>query len=156
VAQRSVPVWDLATRELIARLDVRSRGGGTSQSMAVGELDGRRVVATGSNIDGDVRLYDLQTGEMIGEPLARHTGAVMSLAIGPLGGRDMVVSGGEDGTARISRPGEPSHRTIDTGTRSSVSDVLVGPGSTLVIRKWASLTVLRVANDFKFFDASHG
>jgi hypothetical protein len=69
----------------------------------------------------------------------------MSIAIGSLGGRDVVVSGGDDGTVAIARPGDPAHQTIDTGVRGSVKDVLIGPDSMLVIGTWHSLTVVQLA-----------
>jgi WD40 repeat protein len=139
----AISVWDLADRERGLQPLFRPPHG-VFQSMATGMLGGRRAVAGGSNVDGSVSVWDVDTEEQIGERLVRHKGAVMSLAIGELAGRDVVVAGGEDGTVTLSRPGVSAFTTIDTGTRGSVRDLLIGPDSTLVIRSWHGLAVVRI------------
>ena len=69
-------------------------------AVAVGELDGRPVVVSGS-ADATVRVWDLATGNPVGDPFTGHTGAVMAVAVGELDGRPVVVSGSEDRTVRV-------------------------------------------------------
>ena len=68
--------------------------------MAVGELDGRPVVASGST-DSTVRVWDLGTGDPVGEPLTGHTDHVLAVAVGELDRRPIVVSGSLDSTVRV-------------------------------------------------------
>ena len=42
-------------------------------AVAVGELDGRPVVISGSD-DGTVRVWDLATGAPVGDPFTGHAG----------------------------------------------------------------------------------
>ncbi|MFJ7907199.1 WD40 repeat domain-containing protein [Kitasatospora sp. NPDC096204] len=63
-------------------------------------VDGREVVVTGGN-DGTVRLWDLATGEAVGEPMADHTGQVRAVAAAELDGRAVAVSAGTDETVRV-------------------------------------------------------
>ena len=42
------------------------------KSVAVGQLDGRTVVVSGSD-DGTVRVWDAATGALVGEPFTGHT-----------------------------------------------------------------------------------
>ena len=51
--------------------------------------DGRRVVSGGD--DQTVRLWDVQTGEAIGEPWQKHSGSVSDVTFSPDG--KQVVSG---------------------------------------------------------------
>ncbi|KAG8798546.1 hypothetical protein FRC20_007099 [Serendipita sp. 405] len=59
--------------------------------------DGRRIVS-GSE-DKTVRLWDVETGQTLGEPLRGHSGTVWSVAFSPDGGQ--VVSGSSDKTTRL-------------------------------------------------------
>lgn len=63
--------------------------------------DGDRLVAVSGGEDRRVRLWDVLTGEPIGEPRRGHTGAVQALVTTALGGRPIAVSGGEEGTLRV-------------------------------------------------------
>ena len=67
--------------------------------MAVGELDGRPAVVSGS-FDYTVRVWDLGAGHPVGDPFTAH-GPVWAVAVGELDGRPIVVSGSADGTVRI-------------------------------------------------------
>ena len=69
-------------------------------AVAVGELDGRPVVVSGSS-DETVRVWDLATGAPVGDPFTGHTGGVRSVAVGELDGRPVVVSGSGDETVRV-------------------------------------------------------
>ena len=46
-------------------------------------------------------VWDLRSGDPVGEPLTGHTGAVWAVAVGELDGRPIAVSGGDDSTVRV-------------------------------------------------------
>jgi hypothetical protein len=69
-------------------------------ALAVGELDGRPVTVAGCE-DATVRVWDLTTGELIGQPIVGHSGPVWAVALGELDGLPIAVTGGEDSTVRI-------------------------------------------------------
>jgi WD40 repeat protein len=50
--------------------------------------------------DDAIRIWDLEDGSPIGEPLQGHDGEVRALAVGRMLGRSIVVSGSTDGTVR--------------------------------------------------------
>ena len=83
-------------------------------AVAVGELDGRPVVVSGGG-DATVRVWDLATGDPVGDPLTGHTGGVTAVAVGAAGrppGR---------GHRRRRRDGAgvgPGHRRTRSATRS--------------------------------------
>ncbi|MCW2685170.1 MAG: repeat-containing protein, partial [Mycobacterium sp.] len=58
--------------------------------------DGSRIVSGG--VDGTVRVWNTQTGQPIGDPLAGHHGQIWAVAFSRDGRR--IVSGGFDGTVR--------------------------------------------------------
>ena len=63
--------------------------------------DGRPVAVTGS-WDGTVRVWDLDSGAPIGEPLTGHTDWVNAVATLVLpDGRPVAVTAGRDGTVRV-------------------------------------------------------
>ncbi len=51
--------------------------------------------------DNTIRIWDLATGDPVGEPLRGHTGYVYAITIADLNGRPVIVSGGNDTTARV-------------------------------------------------------
>ncbi|HEY3033814.1 MAG TPA: hypothetical protein VGJ54_04050 [Streptosporangiaceae bacterium] len=51
--------------------------------------------------DEAVRVWDAAAGELVGEPLAGHTGSVFAVAAGRAGDRDVIVSGGDDQAVRV-------------------------------------------------------
>ncbi|MGW4964046.1 protein kinase domain-containing protein [Nonomuraea sp. NPDC004186] len=95
-------------------------------SLAVGQWDGRPVVASGG-YDGTVLISDLATGAPLHSPFAGHQGPVWSVATGQVSGRPVVVSGGRDGTVRVwdQTTGEPIGTPFQ-GHRGSVESVAVG------------------------------
>ena len=69
-------------------------------AVAVGQLDGRPVVVSGSH-DRTVRVWDAATGTPLGDPFTGHTDYVTAVAVGQLDGRPVVVSGSHDRTVRV-------------------------------------------------------
>jgi WD40 repeat protein len=80
----------------------RSLQGHTGPVLAVAaaEMDGRSVAVTGS-ADGSVRVWDVATGSVVGEPLTGHTGAVNAVAVTEMDGRLLVVTGSDDRSVRV-------------------------------------------------------
>lgn len=66
-------------------------------AIVLGEIGGRTVLVTSS---GAGQRWDARTGEIIGPPLKKVQSDLMSLGLGKLGGRDVIISGGRDGTVR--------------------------------------------------------
>ena len=104
-------------------------------AVAVGQLDGRTVVVSGSD-DETVRVWDAATGTAVDEPFTGHDGAVSAVAVGQLDGRTVVVSGSDDETVRVwdAATGEPVGEPF-TGHDGGVSAVAVGQldGRTVVV-----------------------
>jgi len=71
-----------------------------SSVVAVGEVDGRAVAATGGR-DGTVQIWDLATRQPVGIPMAGHQRRVVSVALGEADGHSVAVTGALDGTMRI-------------------------------------------------------
>lgn len=69
-------------------------------AVAMGTFADITVVVTGS-ADGTIRLWELGTNEMVGDPLVGHTKPVTSLACGQLDDRAIVISASLDGSVRI-------------------------------------------------------
>ncbi|MFF0248232.1 WD40 repeat domain-containing protein [Streptosporangium sandarakinum] len=72
-------------------------------AVAVGELEGRPVaVSAGSgHNDTTLRVWDLTTGDPIGEPIVAHPEGVTELSLGEVDGRPVAVTGGYDNAVRI-------------------------------------------------------
>ncbi|MBG0814914.1 WD40 repeat domain-containing protein [Planomonospora sp. ID82291] len=86
-----VRVWDLATHEPFGEPLVGHTG--LVWSVALGEMNGRVIVVTGSN-DGTTRVWDLTTRKQIGDPMISSTG-VGDVALGWVDGRQVVISSDE-------------------------------------------------------------
>ena len=119
-------LWNATTGELIGMLTGRE---GLVTSVAFSP-DGKTLVSGGS--DGTVRLWNVTTGEPIGEPLTGHKDEVFSVAFSPDG--KTLVSGGRDSKVRLWNVttgeliGEPL-----TGHKDEVFSVAFSPdGKTLV------------------------
>ncbi len=127
-------------------------------AVAVGQLDGRAVVVSGS--DGKtVRVWDAATGARLGNPFTGHTGAVNAVAVGQLDGRDVVVSGSDETTVRVwdaatgAPPGNPF--TGHTGGVRSVAvgqldgrAVVVSGSDDRTVRVWDAATGAPLGNPF--------
>ena len=72
-----------------------------------------KTLASGSD-DGTVRLWDVATGQQIGNPLTGHTGRSGSVAFSPDG--KTLASGSDDGTVRL----------WDVATRQQIGNPLIG------------------------------
>ena len=73
---------------------------GPVRTVAAAELDGRRVVISGSD-DQTVRVWDLATGAPADKPFTGHTGPVRTVATAELDGRPVLISGSDDRTVRV-------------------------------------------------------
>ena len=60
-----------------------------------------RPIAVSGSDDATVRVWDLDSRELLYEPLKGHKGKVNAVAVGKLGGRPIAVSGGNDRTVRV-------------------------------------------------------
>ena len=148
--------WDAATGEAIgAPLKVRWLA-----SVAFGTVAGRDVIVSGGDT---VQRWDAATGEAIGAPLAGHTRWVDSVvagrdvivsgsvALGRVADRDVIVSGGADGTVRRwdaatgEAVGAPlaGHAGVVTSValgRMADRDVIVSGGADRTVRRWDAAT----------------
>jgi WD40 repeat protein len=86
----AVLLWDVDSLNLKRRLK-----GHTDQVFDVSFSSGGRILASGS-ADATVRLWDLTTGEQVGEPLEGHSDDVHAIAFDPTG--TDLVSASADGS----------------------------------------------------------
>ncbi|MGY4907770.1 hypothetical protein ACWD67_37945, partial [Streptomyces sp. 900116325] len=71
-------------------------------SVAITDMNGRPHIVTGA--DNTVRIWDLATGDQVGEPLTGHDGLVWSMTTVDMNGRPYIVTGADDMTVRIWDP----------------------------------------------------
>ena len=93
----TVDVWDLRTgQRIVAPMRVRY----LLWSVSCTELAGRQVAVTSG---ADVRLWDLATGEQLGDPLIprHHDGWIKSVACATVGGAPIAVSADEGETVQV-------------------------------------------------------
>ncbi|MFJ4188533.1 caspase family protein, partial [Kitasatospora sp. NPDC089509] len=83
-------------------------------------LDGRTITVTGSK-DNTARVWDLATGQPLGEPLTGHTDTVTAVACTELNGRTVAITSSEDNTARV----------WDLATRQPLGEPLTGHTDTV-------------------------
>ncbi len=93
---RTVRLWDLATRRPLARLSGHTNW---VRKVAVTDLDGDRIAVSGSD-DGTVRLWDLARRKPLGRPIDQGE-PVFSLAVAQDDGRPVAITGGRDGSVRV-------------------------------------------------------
>jgi WD40 repeat protein len=73
---------------------------GPVNAIAVVQLrDGPVAVSGGA--DGSVRIWDLETGFLVGRPITGHTAAVRAVAVTKLQGRPVAISVGDDRSVRV-------------------------------------------------------
>jgi hypothetical protein len=99
-----------AWRDLRERLILSGHGGDLSG--AAFSPDGKRIVTASK--DNTARLWDVETGKQIGEPLTGHSEGVISAAFSPDGKR--IVTGSVDNMARL----------WDAGTGKEIGEPLTG------------------------------
>jgi WD40 repeat protein/energy-coupling factor transporter ATP-binding protein EcfA2 len=102
-ADKTIILWDVATRQPIGQ----PLKGHTEwvNSVAFSPLDGGKTLASGSCgkvenqgvfllcTQGEIILWDVKTGQPIGQPLKGHTDPVTSVVFNPLDGGKTFVSG---------------------------------------------------------------
>ena len=79
---------------------VAGRHDGPVYAVAVGQRQGRPVIVSGG-VDRVVRVWDLDSGELVLGPLTGHSGEVAAVAVGQRQGRPVIVSGGVDRVVRV-------------------------------------------------------
>lgn len=82
--------WDVASGERFAELQGSYNGG-----MGAASVDGRPIAVTGGH-DDFLQVWDILTGEQIGEPLTGIGAAARAFAITKVDDRAVVVAGGDD------------------------------------------------------------
>jgi len=84
-------------------------------------------------------VWDVRTGKPMGQPLHRHVGEVIAVAVSPDG--RTLVSGGQDGTVRLWDV--PTHQQLGQPLRMStwVTDVAFSPDGRAVAAadQWGNL-----------------
>jgi WD40 repeat protein len=142
-----ITIWSLGQGRKLDELTANSFW----NPIAVGELDGKDVVAFGGE-DGDLRIWDLNTSSYLATSDNFEEG-ISALAIGTIGNRDVVVTGGKYNTLRIwngdgqtstiSFPGLGTHGLFKNYMVSAVAtgqiggvDVVVAGGMDGAVRLW--------------------
>jgi WD40 repeat protein len=96
-------------------------------------------------------MWYADSGDPVGEPLTGHTGRVNSVAVGRAGGRDVIVSGGNDNTVRVwdAASGKPVQQpliayagrvTAVAVARIGERGLIVAGGSDNTVRVWDAFT----------------
>ncbi|MFI8454606.1 WD40 repeat domain-containing protein [Kitasatospora sp. NPDC085464] len=100
----SVRVWDLDGErdERVGSGAGRRPAGHTGpvHRVTTAVVDGRSVIVTGAE-DGTVRVWDLDGGEQLGEPLAGHTAAVSQVTVATVEGRPVLLTRDRTRTVRV-------------------------------------------------------
>jgi WD40 repeat protein len=125
----SFGLWDLAQGIQIADLEVEAESRITAIAVT-GNAGGSEVLL--GDMDGVITsrsLVDIKSGVVV---LARHSGQVTAMAAGTIGERNVVVSGGTDGTVRISDLGGTDREGEVVSTGSPVDGVAVDADGTIL------------------------
>ncbi len=143
----NVTLWDVETRQAVGQLDVGETRKGISvafspddQTLASGRCS--HLEANGTCTEGEVRLWDVETLELIDDPLIEHTNEVLSLAFSPDG--ELLASGSWDATVIVwdMDTGEPIGPPL-AGHTDYVSAVAFSPdGQMLASGSWDNTIVV--------------
>ncbi|WP_100445259.1 WD40 repeat domain-containing protein [Glycomyces xiaoerkulensis] len=92
-SMRAIPSFEDADLDSLGEQigETWSLGMAGASAMTVAELDGTPVVLSGTR-DGDVEIYDLDTGEEAAPPLSEHENAVTELHAAEVDGEVVVIS----------------------------------------------------------------
>ncbi|MFL6142272.1 MAG: WD40 repeat domain-containing protein [Labedaea sp.] len=139
-------LWDLATA-----LPLLSLAAHDKPVLAL-SIDSSGVAASGA-ADGMIQLWDLDAGELLGQAVSGHRGAVYALAFLVQAGTPHLVSGGEDGLIRFwdlaGEPAGPELRLEEGAVRTlAIADgpdgpVLAASGTGGTVLAWDLTTRLR-------------
>jgi WD40 repeat protein len=82
-----------------------------ANTVGIGLLDGRAVAVAGG-LDGTIRVWDLASGEPVGDPIHAHHRPVSAIVTATLDGRALAVTSGGRGAAAVwdLASGEPVRR----------------------------------------------
>ena len=90
------------------------------------------MIVSGS-ADNTVRVWDMASGEPIGEPYSGHTSPVLAVAVGELEGHPVIVSGSFDHTVRV----------WDMASGEPIGEPYSGHTSPFWRWRWVSLRAIR-------------
>ncbi|GLW11396.1 hypothetical protein Misp01_65240 [Microtetraspora sp. NBRC 13810] len=139
-------VWWLSSGRKVCQPDTGHSGAvntghnGAVNAAALGTLDGVPVVVTGS-ADRTVRVWDLNSGRLVRDPLMGHTAAVLAVVVAELDGRPVVVTGGADRTVRVWDP-DSGRQLQQADLPGAVSHVAVASGGRLIVAFGDDIAVL--------------
>jgi WD40 repeat protein len=124
----AVWLWDIADRSLmagpfadvpeelfVARPELKAARPPHVTSLAIGRSGGRDIVATACG--GEVQMWEARTSERLSAPDVGDE-VVVALALGPIHGRDVLVTGSRGGVVRVWDAAEARHVagiTLDAG-----------------------------------------
>jgi WD40 repeat protein len=98
--------------------------------LAVGASDARVGFLSGRTATrGIIYIVDAATGDLLGPPLAGHSGAIVDLAFSPDG---RLASASDDGTIRLWDVDKRTSATVSAGGGSPVLDVAFSPDGRLL------------------------
>jgi WD40 repeat protein len=125
VGTRKVTAWDAVSGTVICEFETSTPSRGKSASFATTEFSGKVMAAIGSD-DGWVEVYNVMEQEIL-RTCHPHDGPVHAVAVGTLGGRPVIVSGGNDGHIRLLWLDKTTDEAIDMRCKIS-SLALAGRG----------------------------
>jgi len=136
-----IRVWELHTGavEMEIPLSTNADARVWSNSLAIGEVDGRTIVASG-NSDGAIKLWYAEDAVLVGQQ--RTAAAVHAVQIGSLAGYPVVASGGGDHILRVWWPGT-FDETVNLGC--PVNAIAFGAESTIIAGTSRGIVAVRFA-----------